>query len=114
MVLLHVIEAPSPVDLRVDLAAHGLVDDVQHLALSLLRIEHPGAAESAAVAGLAAAFGVEGGLFQERGRLAAELAQLDEARAKRAQIRVIQVEPLSHRGIRGHNTQFNARISVST
>src|SRR5258708_7676129 len=82
VVLLHVVEAAAPVDLRVDLAGlQGFLEEVQDGAVALLRVEHADAAERAAIAGLPAALRVEGGAVEDRGRAAVQLSDLQPTRA---------------------------------
>src|SRR3954453_16796388 len=82
MVLLHVIEAAGPVELGPDLAGlHRLLENVQHGAVPLLRVEHPHAAELASVARLTANLRIDGGPVQVLSGAAVEIAQLDDAGA---------------------------------
>src|SRR3989442_5823851 len=97
VVLLHVVESARPIDPGGDLT--GLdrpVQQVQNGAAALLRIDHPGCAQGAAIARLSTSLGIERGAIEDRCRLSLEFADLQHARLKRLEIRVLQVEAFRH------------------
>ena len=97
MVLLHVIEAPRPIEAGGVLAGRErLVEQMQDFAAALLGINHVRGAEVAAIAGLAAALRIERGLVEDGGRLAVEVADLDDARAERGEVGVLEIEAGGH------------------
>src|SRR5207253_442518 len=99
VVLLHMIESARPIDPGGDLA--GLdrpIQQVQNGAPALLRIDNAGCAQGAAIARLSTSLGIERGAIEDRCRLSLELADLQHARLKRLEIRVLQVEAFRHRG----------------
>ena len=98
VVLLHVIEPARPIDLGGDFS--GLDRPSQHVqdsAAALLRIDHRGRSQRAAIARLSSSLGIEGGAIEDGCRLSLQLADLQHARAKRLEVRVLQVEALRHR-----------------
>jgi len=98
VVLLHVIEAPVPVDFAVYLfgvPACG-VHQVEHLAIPLLGIDHGGPIEGAAVSRLTASLGIKRASVQDDGELAIALHRSDDSRVKAPQVRIGEVKSLGH------------------
>ena len=99
VVLLHVIEPASPVDLGRDLAGvQRLGEEVQHRAIPLLGVEDLHTAQRPPIAGLAAPFGIERAAIQDCGGPPIQLADLQHAGAKGPEVGVLEVETLGHRG----------------
>ena len=71
-VLLHMVEAPRPVDVAADLRAYGQrpVAQVGDDTVLLMYIQHAGLAQRAVVGGLTAALGIEGGTVECDGKAA--------------------------------------------
>src|SRR5262249_34145345 len=98
VVLLHVVESPEPIDRALHLLGSAVpcVHQVKHFAIALLSIKNGNGSQRAAVPGLAAPLGIEGGLIQNHGQPALELKRANNSGAKAGQVGVRQVEALGH------------------
>ena len=85
--LLHMVEAPRPVELAVDGIAHRqrLIAGVGDDAALFADILHRSTAQHAEVAGLTAALGIEGGGIQHHGEAALALLAGEDGGLKRTQ-----------------------------
>ena len=99
VVLLHVVEAAGPIDRSFHFSAgvERTVEQVQHLAVPILHVEHRRTAQRALVPRLAAALGIEGAAVQHRCWLAIQIPQRDEMGGEAGQVGVAEVEAFGHR-----------------
>jgi len=99
VMLLHVVEAPGPVDAPFHFGAglEGPVEEVQHVAFRLLHVQDLRASEGAAIPGLAAAFRIEGGSVEQGRRLSALLGAADYTGSETDEIGIGQIQALGHR-----------------
>ena len=94
VMLLAVVAAPLAVDAAVDtIGGEGPAQQVDDVASHLQDRDHGDAVEGSRVPGLAAALGVERGLVEDHGRLALDLAALDDGGVELEQVRIVPVEP---------------------
>ena len=111
VVLLHVVAPPGRVDAAGNRARRRrAAEDVQHLALVLLDVEHRDAAERPAVGGLPSALGVEGRAVEHHGGGSAAVADGDDAGVELDERGVLQVEPLGHAGSLARAAPSRARV----
>src|SRR5712671_5756964 len=102
VVLLQVVEATDPVDAALDFDTRRelAVEEVQDVAPRLLHVDDLSAAERAAIGGLSAAFGIEGGAVEQDGGPPSLVRDSNHARGEAHQIRIAQIQAVSHRMLR--------------
>src|SRR5512145_2018416 len=101
MVLLHMIEAPRPVERALyDIGLQRLREQMPDEVLFFLNTDHGNLIQAPGVGWLPAAFWVERALIQGNSGMSVALAACDNVRAEMLEIGVSKVEVLSkHRGL---------------